>query len=141
MAQTLVQLPSVSTPVKLTDANTLSDNVSRIQNLDNRQVLALALLAKIYQLAAAGGTDYRADFEAFRIAATSFMTAFTIPNGPNIDILFRVQTVIDWNAAYLVDNTIGTDVNGLIDKMGQWRITPETTLYQFYLFAKYLLHI
>ncbi len=140
MSMTLTQLPAITSPVTVAQAATLSANVAAIRALDNRETLALSVLAKIYQLNHAGGTDYRANHKQLRIDATSLLGEFAFEAGaPGITRLSKIKAVLDWNAAYTADATIGTDVNALVNAMAGMRETPEATLMLFYYFLLYKL--
>lgn len=142
-AQTLVTLPALTTPITVTQANTLAQNVAMIQNLDNRMTLALSVLAKAYELQAGGGTDYRTNIPQLRIDATSlFGGTFNIASGPyGAGPMGKIQAVLDWNAGFVADATLPTDVNALVVLMGNLRETPETTLLLFMLFLDYKLSL
>ena len=144
MAQTLTSWPakSITEPVAVTQAKTLAANVAAIQNLSNRQVIALSVLGKIYELAHIGGVDYRANHKQLRIDSTSFMGAFSMVSLPTEgDLSARIRAVIDWNAGYLADSTLGTDVNALVANMAGLRETPEATLTWEYYFLLYQLGV
>ncbi len=138
MAQTLVPLPALTVPITLDEGNTLWANVAAIQNLDNRMTLALRVLAKIYQLDGLGGIDYKLTFAALEADALNLLGASNIASGPwGAGPVGKWEAVIDWNAGYVEDNTLSTDVETLVNEMGFLRNVPETTLYLIYLYLKY----
>lgn len=138
MAQTLVVLPALTVPIVLNEGNTLWANVAAIQNLDNRQTLALRVIAKIYQLNANGGIDYRADYPALEQDALNLLGASNIASAPfGAGPVGKWEAVLDWNAGYTADGSLSTDVQTLVDAMGQLAVTPETTLYLILLYLKY----
>lgn len=145
MSQTLTPWAAnslTSGSIKPTNASTLSGNITAIANLDNRQVVALSVLGKIYELHAKGGTDYRTNHAQLRTDSTNFMGVFSnIEPARQGDLAARIQAVLDWNAGYQADSTIGTDVNSLVSNMGGLRETPETTLLWEYFFLLYQLAI
>ena len=127
------------TPAK---ANTLSANVAAIQNLSNREVLALSVLSKIYELNHIGGKDYRTNHAQLRTDATSFMGGFSLVDlGPAEQLSARIRAVIDWNAGYIADNTLGTDVATLVTNMAGQGASNEATLTMEYLFLLYQLAV
>jgi hypothetical protein len=127
--------------IGVTADNILSANLAAIANLSNRDVLAFSVYAKIYQLAAAGGANYKASHAQLRTDATNFLGQdMGLLNDPrNGDYSCRIQAVIDWNAAYLVDNTITTDVWTISAGLKGLRETPEPTLLMFYFYLRYQL--
>lgn len=144
MAQTLKPWAanSITEPVTVTQSEVLAANVAAIQNLSNREVLALAVLGAIYELQAKGGYDYRTNHKQLRIDSAAFMGAFSaisIPNGG--ELTNRIMAVIAWNAAYQASNAIGTDVNALVLNMAGLRETPEATLTWEYYYLLYQLAI
>ncbi len=143
MAQTLTPWAAkslTSGSIKPTNANTLSGNVAAIQNLSNRETLALSVLGKIYELNHIGGTDYRTNHKQLRTDSTNFMGAFSIiESARQGNFTSKLQAVIDWNAGYAADNTLGTDVKALVLNMAGLRETPESTLLWEYFFLLYQL--
>lgn len=141
MSQILTALPAITSPVTIVQEATLRANVAAIQNLSNREVIALSVVAKIYQLAVPG-TNYKANHKQLRADATTFMGGFSLENfPPGGTLISRVQAVIDWNAGFAADATLGTDVNALVALMAGFRETPESTLCLFRLFLLYKLAV
>ncbi len=139
MAQTLVVLPALSNPPTLSESNTLMANCSAIQNLDERQILCIRILALIYWLDDAGGVDYKADYPLL-ISSTenTFGNAWNVITNPlSKCIEGQIEAVLDWSAGYTADNTLPTDVQDLINLMGILVGYPEATLYKVILFLKY----
>lgn len=137
MSQTLTRFPGLSVPTSPAGAATLSKNISAIANLDNRQVLSLAILGKIHECYIVYGIDYRANHKQLRTDAAGLMGA--IPGvGVAAEPLSRVEAVIAWNAGLVSDSTTPTDVNALVAEMGRFREIPEQTLRQIYYFLLYL---
>lgn len=142
MIQTLTALPSITSPVTITQASTLSSDIAKIQNLSNTETLALSVISKIRQLNAAGGTNYIANHKQLRIDTAAFLNAFVFESHMQGDSYFnKMRAVIDWNAGRLVDTALSTDVNALILEMGALRVEPETLLMKYYLFLLYKLHV
>lgn len=142
MAQTLVALSALSTPPVLTEVNELMANVAAINNLDNRQILALRVLALAYALNDAGGTDYRTDFPLLIESATNLFggNAVNIIIPPyNAEIAGKIEAVLDWNVGYAADSSLPTDVNELVDEMGILRQLNETQLMLIIFFLKWKL--
>lgn len=140
MAQTLTPFVALTFPITISQATILSGNMSAIANLDNRMVLALQVIGKIYELTGQAGTpDYRANHKQLRIDATSFMGAIDIV-GDVITPLDRAMAVIAWNAAH-TEASLSTDVNALVVQMAALRDTPVQTLRQFLCYLEYLLSI
>lgn len=141
MSQTLTILPAITTPVTMLQNKTLSANVAAIQNLSNREVMALMVISKIHQLSATG-TDYRLNHKQLRTDATAFMGGFSWENfPPGGTMMNRIQAVLAWNAGRAADATLSTDVNVLEAEMAGMRETPETTLWTFYFFLLYKLAV
>jgi hypothetical protein len=139
--QTLTVLPALSNPPLFSENDTFQKDVSAISNLNNRQLLALRILAKVYQLAANGGTDYTADFDLL-ISSTKnlFGNAFNVTFNTDADSpMNRWQAVLDWNDGYTADNTLPTDVEEIIADTVELVIEPEATLYQVLMFLHYKL--
>lgn len=142
MIQTLVALPAITSPITVVQANTLSQNIAKIQNLSNLETLALSVISKIRQLNAAGGTNYIGNHKRLRMDAANFMGAFVWESHMQGDSCFnKMRAVIDWNAGNLVDSALSTNVNSLIQEMGALRVEPETLLMKYYLFLLYKLHV
>jgi hypothetical protein len=139
-AQTLTVLSALSTPPVLTEANALMANVAAINNLDNRQLLALRVLALAYALNDGGGTDYRTNFPLLIESATNLFggNAINIIIPPyNSEIAGKIEAVLDWNAGYTADNTLSTDVDTLVAEMGILRQLNETQLLRIIFFLKW----
>ena len=130
---------ALTVPVTPAQAKTLSNNVAQVQNWNNRQTLALSVLALAYKLNHAGGTDYRTNLKQLVIDATSFMGVFEVvnadrePGGPLDDF----EAVCDWNAAYNVDTTIGTNINTILGNISFLQDTPQATLRLYIVFLRY----
>ncbi len=138
MAQTLVILPAITSPVTVKQASTFSGNLCAIANLNNREVKALSVIALIYLLNNKGGTDYRTNHKQLRTDATSFFGEFPIMG--NLDQQeSRYRAVLDWNAAYTADTSVSADVNTIVSNMAGMRETPEPTLLSFIFFLRYKL--
>ncbi len=139
-AQTLTVLSALSTPPVLTEANALMANVAAINNLDNRQILALRVLALAYALNDGGGTDYRTNFPLLIESATNLFggNAINIIIPPyNSEIAGKIEAVLDWNSGYTADNTLSTDVDTLVAEMGILRQLNETQLLRIIFFLKW----
>lgn len=142
MAQTLVALPAITSPVTVVQAATLSANVAAIVNLDNRMTLGLTVISKIRQLKAAGGTDYTTNHKQLRQDAQSFFGGWKYPGFESgSSLVATIKAVIDWNAALAADATTPTDVNALVAEMAGFRETPELTLNLIYHFLLYKLAV
>ena len=140
-AQTLTVLPAVSTPPDLGDLDTFQKNVSALNNLGNRQLLAIRIHAKAYTLNANGGTDYRTDFDALIQAATNlFGNALNVMANPIDGSPQNLwETVLDWSAGYTAANTLPTDVGTLIAATRDLILQGDGTLYQVLLFLRWKL--
>ena len=116
-------------------------NVSALNNLDARQLLAIRILAKAYTLNANGGTDYRTDFAALIIATTNlFGNAMNVTSNPIDGAPQNLwETVLDWSAGYTAAATLPTDVETLIEDTRALVLYPEATLYQVILFLRWQL--
>lgn len=142
MIQTLITLPAITSPITVVQANPLSQNIAKIQNLSNLETLALSVISKIRQLNAAGGTNYISNHKQLRMDAANFMGAFVWESHMQGDSYFnKMRAVIDWNAADTVDASFPNDVNALVTEMGAFRVEPETMLMKYYLFLLYKLHV
>lgn len=142
MSQTLTVLPALTVPIALTEGNTLWANVAAIQNLDNRMTLALRVLAKIYQLDAYAGIDYKLDFPALERDALNLFGAANIASAPwGAGPVGKWEAVIDWSAGRTADATLSADVETLVNEMGFLRNVPETTLYLIILYLDYQLSL
>ena len=142
MTQTLTAFPAITSPIKTSDANTLSGNVAQIQNLDNRQTLAFAAYCLTYLLHEAGGTDYRTNLKQLRQDVTSMMGTFQPMGEPSGGALFsKIIAVILWDAAFAADSTLGTNVGTILTSADYLRETPESVLWQYILFLLYALAI
>lgn len=142
MSQTLTVLPALSVPIVLSEGDTLWANIAAIQNLDNRMTLALRVLAKIYQLDADGGIDYKLDFPALQRDAGNLLGSYNIASGPfGAGPVGKLEAIIDWSAGYTADNSLSTDVDTLVSEMGYLRNVPETTLYLILLYLEYQLSL
>lgn len=139
--QTLTVLPAVSNPPTLNESSTFQKNVSALANLNNRQLLAIRILAKVYTLNTNGGTDYRNDFGLLVSSATRlFGSAFNVTFNPIEDSPENLwEAVLDWSAGYTATNTLPTDVNALLLATKALVDYPEATLYQIILFLRYKL--
>lgn len=141
MSQILTILPAVSNPPTLNESSTFNKNVSALANLNNRQLLAIRILAKVYTLNINGGTDYRSDFGLLvRSAAALFGNAFNVTVNPiegSPENLW--EAVLDWNAGYVATATLGTNVETLLVTTATLANYPEATLYQIILFLRYKL--
>jgi hypothetical protein len=138
MAQTLTALPALSSPFPLTQYATLAQNVAAIQNLDNRMIIALSVVSKIYELAGRGGTDYRNNKAQLRKDAHAIKGAFSWEYfNAGSALANHIWAVLNWNQAQAKDATLSGDVNTLVASMGAERETPETTLWTFYFFLLY----
>ncbi len=140
MSQTLAALPALSSPVKVTDAKTLSANMAAIDNLNPRQVLSLSVISKIHELVSQGGTDYRTNHKQLRIDAQNLLGVFSVA-GYDVGLFSKMRAVIDWNAAKVQDATFSASVNTLVSEMAGLRETPEATLAMFYQFLLYKLSL
>ena len=138
MSQTLKILPSITSPVTVAQAATFASNLAAIENLDNRQVKALSVVSLIYLLNNKGGTDYRTNHKQLRTDATNLFGVFPIM-GNNNQQESRYRAVLDWNAGFTADSTVGSDVNALVSSMGGERDTPEPTLLMLAFFLRYKL--
>ena len=141
MSQTLTVFPALSSPVKITDGATLSANLSAIDDLDNRMVIAMSVIALIYELHSKGGTDYRTNHKQLKIDTSALMNAIPAPGNLEISRWNRIQAVIEWNTAFGLDATLTTNVNTIIVTMAGQRETPEYTLMQEYFFLRYKLSL
>lgn len=141
--QTLVVLPAPSNPPTLSESETLMANVSKIGNLDERQILALRIISLAYWLTDKSGTDYKSDYPLLITSAQQFLgnawNAFGYPLTKSIE--GKVEAILDWSTAYTATNTLSTDVQTLIDAMGILVGYDETTLYKVVLFLKYKLSL
>lgn len=141
MAQTLTVLSAPSDPPVFSESDELSANLSAISNLDNRQLLALRVLSRVYQLNQNSGTDYRTDFPLLiQSAQNLFGSAFNIIIAPyNAELAGRIEAVLDWSAAYTATNTISRDVDTLVAEMRVLSQLPESQLLQILFFLKWKL--
>ncbi len=139
--QTLEVLPSVSNPPTLDESNTLMKDVQAIVNLNNRQVLALRVWAKVYQLAINGGTDYKTDIPLLIQSALNLLgNAWNVIDDPWAGRQSgRIEAVLDWSAGYTATNTLSTDVETLVSETRLIAQYPESTIYRCLLFLKYKL--
>jgi len=140
MSQILAIFPALSSPVKVTDAATLSANMAAIDNLDNREVIGFSVVALIHELNSKGGTDYRTNHKQLRIDATSLMGVFPI-EGLCLDRFAKFRAVIEWNTAFGLDAALTTSVATILAEEAGLRETPESTLLKFYYFLRYKLSL
>jgi hypothetical protein len=141
MSQTLIPYSALSSPVKITDAANLKANIAALQNLDNLQTVAFAVICLIHELNSKGGTDYRTNHKQLRIDATTFTGGFSFTGMQPGWIFAKMDAAILWNTAYGLDNALTTDVNTIIKECGTMRETPEQTLRLFYFFLRYSLSL
>lgn len=144
MAQTLAILPAITSPVTVIQAKTFSANLAAIANLNNREVIALSVISKIYQLKAKGGTDYTGNsgYKQLQKDVTSLLGMFSLEAFLADNTQFqKMQAVLDWNAGYTATTTLGTDVNALRVLMLGLAETPSSTLNLYRLFLLYMLAV
>lgn len=140
MSQTLTANTNLSSPVKVTDFKTLSANLAAIDNLDNREVIALSVVSLIHELNSKNGTDYRTNHKQLRIDATSFMGGFSVI-GMDLSRFDKMRAAIEWSTAFGLDAALTTNVNTIVKEMDAMRQTPESTLSLFYYFLRYKLSL
>ncbi len=141
MAQLLTANTALSSPVKVTDAKALFANLAAIDNLDNRQTIALSVIALIHELNSKGGTDYRTSHKQLRIDATAFLGGTFEVIGYDLDRCAKLRAAIEWSTAFGLDAALTNNVNTIVAEMAGLRDTPEQTLLIFYYFLRYKLSL
>ena len=131
--------PALPAAIVRTTATTLSNNVAQVQNWNNRQTLALSVWALIFCLNNKGGTNYKAALQTLQNDATTFMGGFAILNADREpgNPLDDFEAVCDWNRAYDLDSTIGTNLNTLLTNIGVLQDLPEATLRFYIIYLRY----
>lgn len=141
MAQTLIELTSLSNPPTLSESNAFQANVSKLVNLSDRQLLCVRIWAKVAELVALSGTDYSADLPLLVSSSQNlFGQAYNVTQNPTSgDISAKWEAVLDWGEGYNADNTLETDVETILENTQLLAQYPEATLYQIVLFLRYKL--
>lgn len=140
MSQTLTAYPLISIPVTPAQNKVLAGNLAAIKNMDNRMVVALAILGKIHLLAVVNSQqNYIANHRQMRNDATAFMGVWQNPGEFTCEPPQRMQAISAWNAGSQIDPTLSTSVNALVIEMAGLRETPENTLNMIYQFLVYSL--
>lgn len=137
MSQNLITLTAFNPPTNPTQSAQLSANIAAINNLDNRQLVALCVLGKIHEFFAVG-FDYRNNHNQLRLDAAGFFGGFSFV-GSDVSPFLKAMTVMEWYTGKATDPTFSSNVNALIAEMGYFREMPENTLWQMYFYIKYKL--
>jgi hypothetical protein len=139
--QTLSPLIAVSSPVVITDSNTLLGDMSALDNLGRSQIKTVGIIGMIRALAQIG-SDYTADHAQLIQDATTFMGGISLvdDNGATKTVLI-LQAVLAWGAGYAADATTPTDVNDLLAEGRDLIALPEETLNRIYFFLFYVLSV
>jgi hypothetical protein len=136
---TLAAFPALTSPLTVAQCKTLVADVQQIQYCDNRQVLAISVLANIYILAHAGGTNYKANLPQMVTDATTFIGSIsrTMFSGISNDMLDQFEAITDWNTAFGLDATITANLNTLLSNISFLQSTPESTLRGYLVYLRY----
>lgn len=135
----LTAFPALTSPITTAQAKTLMSNVQQLQNIDNRQTLAISVLSLIYLLNHAGGTNYKTNIPQLVTDASAFMGAFEpmMLVGQPGDMTDQFEAVINWNTAYSVDTTLSANINTLLTTVGILQSYPDASLHQFIVYLEY----
>ncbi len=141
--QTLTALTAISNPPVLEESSTFRGDASALNNLNNRQLMAIRVLSKMYHLADAGGTNYKSNIPLMMDStAALFGIAFNVTVSPYEDSpMNKWETVLDWNAAKAADSSLPTDVEALLVLCRVLVKYPENTLYQVLMLLRYKLSL
>lgn len=139
--QTLTPLTAVSSPVVITDSNTLVANMSALDDLGRSQIKTVGIIGMIHALAQLGA-DYRTNHAQLIQDATTFMGGISLvdDNGATKTVVI-LQAVVAWGAGYVGDATTPTDVNDLLAEGRDLIALAEETLNRIYFFLFYSLSV
>jgi hypothetical protein len=135
----LVALPALTVPVTTKQATTLMSDMAQLENLNRRQLWAVAIVAKIRTLHYKGGVNYVSNHNLLHSDAAAFMGGFSPIIVSAKDQLSRLtmQAALDWSSAHGNDGTTPTTINGLLVEAAELSDTDETTLEFIYYFLRY----
>ena len=141
MSQKLTPLTALSSPVKLTDSDTLVADMSALDNLGRSQIKTVGIIGMIHALSQIG-TDYRANHAQLIQDATTFMGGISLvdDNGATKTVLI-LQAVVAWGAGYDADATTPTDVNALLAEGRDLIALSEETLNRIFFYLFYALSV
>jgi hypothetical protein len=132
----------VPTTFLATTGTKLSANVTQLQNLSNRQLLAFEVECLAYELQAYGGVDYRTNHPQLRQDAVTLLGAFPLNDNPLGNALYNhVEAANAWASAYNKTSAIGTDVSAIIILTGRLSETPSSFLCLMILYLRYCLAV
>lgn len=142
VGQNLVVLPALSSPVKLTDSNTLAANMSAMTNLGLAGLRTISILGRIYQLNAAGGKDYRTNHAGAIQDAKILFGGISLISGQMSQNKALIEAAIDWGDGESSDAAgLSNSVNTLLAEGRDFLELPVETLERILLMLKYRLGV
>ena len=142
MSQTLTALTALSTPVKLTDSNTLIKDLAAVENLAPSQLKAIAILGMIYSCDSSNGTTYKTHHATVIQYAKTFMGGLSLLDQVGVNKqVDALMAVLAWSAGHSADATLSADVNTLLKEARDFLAVPEEALNRIFWFLFYALTV
>lgn len=142
VGQNLTAHASLSTPVVITDSNTLVSNMSAMMNLGRAQIYTVSVLGLIYSLAAAGGKDYTTNHAGLIQDAKILLGGISLVSSEIAHNKLLIDAALYWSTGRAGSGgTLSSSVNALLLEGRDFISLPEETLERLVMALRYRLSV